>query len=201
MDLIMHVIDEETRRFGRLLHYAGVLVTVVCASFAYSCLHAPAVHTISDTEARIDDVVQSVQNAPIIRQQHRIVSEKLKEVTTRIANVQRRVPQNSDEGDFLHQLTQLAGDEKLAIKEYSPGKAEIKNGYAELQVTLQGAGSFGSVCTFVERLNKLARLSKIKELTLSAEDNRAEYPMTATLIIYFALRGNDAESAQEGRSG
>jgi Tfp pilus assembly protein PilO len=197
----MHVIDEETRRFGRLLHYAGVLAAVACASFGYSFLHAPAVHAISDTAARIDDVVQSVQNAPIIRQQHQIVSEKLKEVTTRIANVQRRVPQTSDEGDFLHQLTQLAGNEKLAIKEYSPGKPEAKNGYAEMHVTLTGEGSFGSICTFVERLNKLARLSKIKELKLSAEDNRAEYPMTATLVIYFALRGDDAESAQEGRSG
>lgn len=197
----MSVIDEDTRRFGRLLHYAGVLVTVVCASVGYSLLHAPAVQTIADTAARIDEVVQSVQNAPVIRSQHQIVSEKLKEVTTRIANVQRRVPQNSDEGDFLHQLTQLAGNEKLAIKEYNPGKAEARSGYAEMQVTLKGEGSFGSICTFVDRLNKLARLSKIKELTLEAEDSRAEYPMTATLVIYFALRGSDAESAQEGRSG
>ena len=197
----MSVIDEETRRFGRLIHYAGVLATVACASFGYSFLHAPAVQAIADTAARIDEVVQSVQNAPVIRAQHKIVSEKLKEVTTRIANVQRRVPQTSDEGDFLQQLTQLAGDENLAIKEYDPGKPEARNGYAEMQVTLKGEGSFGSICTFVDRLNKLARLSKIKELTLQAEDNRAEYPMTATLVIYFALRGNDAESAQEGRSG
>ena len=197
----MSVIDADTRRFGRLLHYAGVLMTVVCASIGYSFLHAPAVHAIADTAARIDEVVLSVQNAPVIRSQHKIVSEKLKEVTTRIANVQRRVPQTSDEGDFLHQLTQLAGNEKLAIKEYNPGKAEARNGYAEMQVTLKGEGSFGSICTFVDRLNKLARLSKIKELTLEAEDSRDEYPMTATLVIYFALRGSDAESAQEGRSG
>ena len=197
----MSVIDEDTKRFGRLLHYAGVLVTVICASIGYSFLHAPAVHAISETAAQIDDVMQSVQNAPIIRAQHQIVSEKLKEVTTRIANVQRRVPQASDEGDFLHQLTQLAGNEKLAIKEYNPGKAEARNGYAEMQVMLKGEGDFGSICTFVDRLNKLARLSKVKELTLSAEDNRTAYPMTATLVIYFALRGSDAESAQEGRSG
>jgi len=197
----MSVIDEDTKRFGRLLHYAGVLVTVACASFGYSFLHAPALHDISETAARIDEVMQSVHNAPIIRAQHQKVSEKLHEVTTRIANVQRRVPQASNEGDFLHQLNQLAGNEKLSIKEYSPGKAETRDGYAEMQVMLKGEGSFGSICTFVDRLNKLARLSKVKELTLSAEDDRSEYPMTATLIIYFALRGNDNESAQEGRSG
>src|SRR5262245_21666056 len=174
----MSVIDEDTKRFGRLLHYAGVLATVACASFGYSFLHAPAVETIADTSARIDEVVQSVQNAPVIRAQHQKVSQKLQEVTTRIANVQRRVPQASDEGDFLHQLTELASNEKLSIKEYNPGKAEARDGYAEMQVMLKGEGSFGSICTFVDRLNKLARLSKVKELTLTAEDNRAEYPMT-----------------------
>ena len=197
----MQVIDDETRRFGRLLHYAGVLAMVVCATAGYSFLHAPAVRAIADTSAQIDELMQSVQNAPVIRDQHRLVSERLREVTTRIANVQRRVPQDAASFEFMNQVTQLAGSEKLAIKEFLPEKPETKNGYAEMQVTLKGEGSFGSICTFVDRLNKLARLSKIKDLTLTGEDKAAEYPMTATLIIYFALRGNDAESAQEGRSG
>ena len=197
----MEIIDSETRRFGRLLHYAGVLLTVVCASAGHSFVHAPAVRAIADTSGRIDELMQSVRNAPLIREHHGIVSAKLHEVTTRIANVQRRVPRDADAGEFLKQVTQLAGNEKLAINDFHPEKPEIKNGYAEMQVTLKGAGSFGSICAFVDRLNKLARLSKIKDLTLSAEDNATEYPMTATLVIYFGLRGNDTESGQEGRSG
>lgn len=197
----MHVIDDETRRFGRLLHYAGVLLAVVCASAGYSFLHAPAVHAIADTAARIDELMQSVQNAPVIRDQHRLVSDKLREVTTRIANVQRRVPRDADAGEFLKQVTQLAGTEKLSIKDFHPEKPENRDGYAEMQVTLKGEGSFDSICTFVDRLNKLARLSKIKDLTLSTEDGATEYPMTATLVIYFGLRGQDSESVQEGRSG
>jgi Tfp pilus assembly protein PilO len=197
----MSVIDEETRRFGRLLHYAGLLVTVVCATAGYSLLHAPAIDSIADTAARIDEVVQSVQNAPVIREQHRIVSAKLQEVTTRIANVQARVPQGADDGEFLNQVTQLAQKEKLAINDFHHEKAEVKNGYAEMQVSVHALGSFNSICAFIDGLNKLARLSKVKDLTLSAEDTGAEYPMTATLVIYFALTGDDAEPVQEARSG
>jgi len=197
----MGVIDEECRRFGRLLHYAGVLVTVVCLTAGYSLLHAPAVDAIAETSAQIDEVMQSVQNAPVIREQHRIVSAKLREVTTRIANVQRRVPQGADDGEFLKEVTQLAQNEKLAINDFHHEKPEAKNGYAEMQVSVQGTGSFRSICAFVDGLNKLARLSKIKELTLSAEDNVTEYPMTATLVIYFALTGDDAEPVQETRNG
>ena len=83
--------------------------------------------------------MQSVQNAPVIREQHRIVSEKLHEVTTRIANVQRRVPQDADAGEFLEASDAACQREKLAIKDFHPEKPETKNGYAEMQVTLKGA--------------------------------------------------------------
>src|SRR5436190_21703501 len=110
----MQVIDNETRRFGRLLHYTGVLVAVVCVSAGYSFLHAPAVEAIAETSNQIDDVMQSVQNAPVIRQQHRFVSEKLREVTTQIANMQRRVPKEADDGEFLNQFSEVAKAEKLS---------------------------------------------------------------------------------------
>ena len=70
-----------------------------------------------------------------------------------------------------------------------------------MQVTLKGEGSFASVCAFLDRLNKLTRLSKVKDLTLSAGEDSPDYPMTATLVIYFALQGKDANSAQEDRRG
>src|SRR5262245_27380142 len=104
----MHVIDEPTRRFGRLLHYAGLLATVICVTAGYSFVHAPVVRSIAATSARIDELMQSVHNAPVIREQHHHVSEKLNEVTTRIANVQGRVPNNADDGVFLKQVTKLA---------------------------------------------------------------------------------------------
>ncbi|HEY4259974.1 MAG TPA: type 4a pilus biogenesis protein PilO, partial [Schlesneria sp.] len=141
----MEVIDEDTKRFGRLLHYAGVLATVICTTVGYSFLHAPAVHEIAETSAKIDDLLASVHNGPVTRQHHRIAVEKLHEVTTRIANLQRRVPRDADAGSFLKEVAKLAESDKLAIKDFHPEKPELKTGYAEMQVTLKGQGSFGSV--------------------------------------------------------
>jgi Tfp pilus assembly protein PilO len=199
--MMMEVIDEDTKRFGRLLHYAGVLATVICTTVGYSFLHAPAVREIAETSAKIDDLLASVRNGPVTREHHRIAVEKLHEVTTRIANLQRRVPRDADAGAFLKEVTQIAKSDQLGIKDFHPEKPEVKTGYAEMQVTLKGQGSFGSVCSFIDQLTKLTRLSKITNLTLSVGDNATEYPMTATLVIYFGLRGNDEASAQEGRSG
>jgi Tfp pilus assembly protein PilO len=200
----MHVIDDETRRFGRLLHYAGVLVTVVCATAGYSFLYAPTIDAIASREARIEELKLSAQNAPVMREQHRKVSETLSDVKDRIANVQRRVPRHADAGEFLKELTQLASAEQLAIKDFHPDKPANRNGYAEMEVTLKGSGSYASICTFVERLSKLNRLSKVKNLSLSVGTNANEYPLTATLIIYFGLTGKETspeKSAKEERRG
>jgi hypothetical protein len=185
------IIDDETRRFGRILHYSGVLAGVVCATVAYSLVHAPTAKIIANTGLRIDELALSVENAPLIREQHRKVSQSLHEVEARIAAVRRRVPRHADGGAFLREVAQIADTEKLAIKDFQPATPTAKAGYAEMQVTLKGQGSYASICAFIDKLNKLTRLSKVRDLKLSAADGAAEYPMTATLIIYFGLQGND----------
>ena len=197
----MYVIDDESRRFGRVLHYVGVLATVICATATYSLLHAPMAEAVATTSLKIEELKLSVQNAPIIRQQHRSVAQTLRHVKKRIADVQRRVPRDADAGAFLKEVTELASAEQLAIKDFQPEKPANKNGYAELQVTLKGQGTYASVCTFLHRLSSLTRLSKVQDLTLSAGEGAAEYPMTATLVIYFGLRGRETKPPEEERRG
>jgi Tfp pilus assembly protein PilO len=162
-----HVLDDDLRRFGRLLHYGGVLVTVVCATVGYSLLHAPTVRTIFDTSTRIEEVMLSVENAPLIRAQHAKVSSTLAEVERRIKDVQSRVPNDADAGQFLKEVTRIANEEKLSIRDFQPEKPAEKSGYAELEVTLKGEGTFISICHFFDRLTKLSRLSKVKALSVS----------------------------------
>lgn len=200
----MVIFDEEMRRFGRLLHLAGLLATVLGAAAGYSLVHAPSIDEIASTSAQIVELELLIQNAPILRKEHRRVSEKVAEVTTRIAKVQRRVPRDADAGEFLKQVTQLASDEHFAIKDFTPSKPQSRNGYEEMQVTLKGSGSYASICRFMDRLSKLQRLSKVKDLSVSAGGDAGEYPMTATLVIYFGLRGKEARAAispREDRHG
>jgi Tfp pilus assembly protein PilO len=197
----MYVIDDETRRFGRVLHYAGLLITMLCGTVMYSLLHAPTIQAMAETSIRIEEVLLSVQNAPLIREQHQRASATLDDVTARIADVQRRVPGEADAGSFLKEVTQIASAEQIAIKDFQPEKPALKSGYAELAVTLKGQGSFAGICTFVDRLSKLKRLSKVKDLRVSAAEGTTDYPMTATLIIYFALQGDSAKPVQEDRRG
>lgn len=184
-----------------MLHYGGVLIAVVCATVGYTFVYVPAVKGIDDVAIQINELSLSVQNAPVIHEQHRIVSTKLRELKSRIAATHARVPPDADAGDFLKELTQIAHEEQLSIKNFKPEKPLRASGYIEMEVALTGEGSFTSICTFFERLNRLARLSKVKHLTISTSPEPTDYPLEATLVIYFGLRGDDAEPPKEVRRG
>lgn len=197
----MHMIDSETRRFGRLLHYAGLLLTVVSVAMFYSFVHVPMTQATADVMVRIEEVLLSAENAPLIREQHSKVLDTLQDVTAQIAEVQRRVPREADAGGFLKEVTKVANAERLTIKDFQPEKPMVGNGFAQMRVTLKGQGSFASICSFFDQLSRLTRLSKVQDLTLSAGEHASDHPMTATLVIFFALQEAAAKSAQEGRSG
>jgi Tfp pilus assembly protein PilO len=181
------VLDDELRQFGRMLHYCGILVTVLAATAAYSLLHAPTARAIAETATRIEEVMLSAENAPLIREYHQKVLNRLADVEQRIAAVEARVPDEAEAGAFLKELTQIAAEEQLILKDFQPHKPVVKTGYAEMDVTLKGQGSFASICKFLDRAEKMSRLAKVKALTVSAVDNPAEYPVDATLTIYFGI--------------
>jgi hypothetical protein len=67
-----------------------------------------------------------------------------------------------------------------------------------MEVMLDGKGSFASICAFFDRLSKIKRLSKVKDIAISAHGQSDDYPMKATLIIYFGLHSDRAKTARKG---
>jgi Tfp pilus assembly protein PilO len=198
---MQHILDAQTRRFARILHYSGVLAMVASIAASYSLLHVPILSDTQRTQEKIEELSLSVENAAAIREQHQKVSERLSVVKQTITTVQQRVPREADSGQFLEEVSRIASEEKLTIKDFEPGTATERNGYAQMEVTLSARGRYVSICTFFERLAKLTRLSKVQHLELTASGNAIEYPIKATLIIYFGLREKDAKGATEVKRG
>ncbi len=191
----MSVLDDDTKRVGRLLHYGGLLAAVVCGTIAYSFAYAPTNQNIQDITALLDELKQSVQNAPVIRREHERASQNLQAVTQRLQKLRQRVPADAEAGEFLRQVTQIATEQHVAISDFQPERTTDRDGYAEMEVALTGKGSFESICAFFDRLGKLPRLSKVKSLTLSTGSTPNDCPMKATLVIYFGLQDTDTKTA------
>lgn len=186
------ILDDETLRFGRLLHYAGLAIVLVAGAAAYNWLYTPVKTNIFDTEMKIDELVLSGQNAEAIRRKHAALSNQLRDIEARYSALEQRVPLNAEAGSFLKHVSEIAREEDLVISNFQPSQSVEGNGFTAMEVMLDGKGTFKSICSFFERLSKIQRLSKVKDLTVSVDLQAEEYPMKATIVIYYGLKGEAA---------
>jgi Tfp pilus assembly protein PilO len=189
------VFDNETRRFGRLLHYAGLAAVLVSGAVGYGWLYTPVETNILETVMKIEELALSRQNAVAIRREHERLSGQLKGIQARYAALEARVPINAEAGLFLKHVSEIAREEKLAIGTFQPAQSVEGDGFTAMEVMLDGKGTFASICSFFDRLSKIQRLSKVKDLSVAVDPTSDEYPMQATIVIYFGLKGDAAESS------
>ncbi|HEY4232536.1 MAG TPA: type 4a pilus biogenesis protein PilO [Lacipirellulaceae bacterium] len=195
------VLDPETVRFGRLLHYGGVAITLLCGAAAYAYLFTPIERDIFDVSVRIDELTESSRNASAIQGEHEKLSGRLKDIAARYASLQGRVPGSAEAGSFLKYVSDIARQENLSISDFQPARSVEGDGFTAMEVMLSGRGSFASICTFFDRLSKVTRLSKVKDLTVTTAEDGNEYPMKTTLVIYFGLTDKRAAAAKEASHG
>jgi Tfp pilus assembly protein PilO len=189
------VIDDETLRFGRLLHYAGLAIVLVVGAVTYNWFYVPVERNMLDAEMKIEALAISAKNAPVIRREHERLSTNLQEIEARYSALEQRVPLNAEAGSFLKHISEIAHEEQLAISNFQPAQSVQTSGFAAMEVMLDGKGSFKSICAFFDRLSKLQRLSKVKDLSVSVDPESDEYPMKATIVIYFGLQTDDPPAA------
>jgi type IV pilus assembly protein PilO len=192
------VFDTQTLQFGRLLHYAGMALVLICSAAAYHWGHTPMQADIFNAQVRLDELVQSGRNADAIRREHGRLSSRLEEIEARYAALQRRVPTSAEAGAFLKDVSQIAHEEKLEISNFQPANSVEGEGYTAMEVMLDGEGSFASICSFFDRLSKIQRLSKVRRLSVKVDPLSDTYPMEATIVIYFGLKAQRPDAGQKG---
>jgi type IV pilus assembly protein PilO len=191
------VFNQEMLRFGRLLHYAGLAVVLVVGAATYNWFYQPVETDILDAEMKIEELATARQNSAAIRQKYASLSDQLRNIQARYAALERRVPLSAEAGNFLKHVSEIASEEKLVISNFQPAQSLPGDGFTAMEVMLDGKGTFKSICAFFDKLSKIQRLSKVIDLSLVAEPQSDDYPMKATIVIYFGLQDEDSDSASE----
>jgi Tfp pilus assembly protein PilO len=189
------VVDQQTLRYARLLHYAGLAVVLIVGATTYNWFYTPLQKAILNTQLQIQDLEIMSRNAPAIRREHTRLTQHLQEIEERYAALEARVPLNAEAGSFLKHVSEIAREEKLEISNFQPAQSIHGNGYTAMEVMLDGKGTFQSICSFFQRLAQIQRLSKVKDLSVSVDPQVDEYPMKATIVIYFGLKSEEAAAA------
>ena len=191
--------DSDTRRFGRILGYGGVLLTVLGGTLAYSLLYAPMVRATADYRADIRRVKDKLKRAPEIRAQHTQLAARLADFNEQITTLRQRIPGAADEYGFLAQVTEIAEKEGVRVWISTADQPKPKDQYSQITTSLKCTTSYASLCRFLDRVRKLPRLSKITDLNIKTEmPGQQEYPVNLTFLIYFDLNVAEPKVGEEG---
>lgn len=177
-------------QLGWLLHGAGLLLTLVSIVGAWMLLFWPIAVESADLNRQVDSLAQLVVDGDKIISENRELRQILDDVENRIQHLASQIPQTARESDFLAQLSELARETELEIKDYHPGVAKTEKNHSELQIALSIEGKYTSVCRFLADLREIPRLCRIINLQIHTQSNQSSgedvLDISMTLKIYYS---------------
>jgi Tfp pilus assembly protein PilO len=186
---------------NRGLHGAGVTVLIAIVATAVWCVVLPLNQEVTQLDKLCDANRAFVSRTAEFKNQHTQLSQQLSQMETRFGELMTRLPSEADESEFLAQLSGLATQSGLVIRDYRPGSVVAREEYNEMEIDLSAKGPYGGICNFLHGLESLPRLCLVTDLTIAGTTEPAEdiYPIDVTLRIYFTPIGEAKTEVSVGR--
>ena len=180
--------QEREKRLGQSLHVIGALIVVGVATAIGVWGYQPLKAKHTRTGKLLTATQEFVATGDSIESEARLVTQRLKETQTRYEEALRRVPGDTHESEFLSQLSTLAADTQLVIREFRPGSVTHRKTYNEVEIRLSAEGSYSHLCRFLAGLEGLPRLCNVRSLNVSGTGSSVEgrYPIDLTVVVFFA---------------
>lgn len=179
--------DPSLSRTGRSLHAMGLGITLVLAIVPYVAAGLPMAAQTASLQRQIDKTTRLLELEPNVKDRHEKLTGEAEAHEQRRREVLERIPEAADEGQFLAQLTELAGKSDLKVHNYRPGPTEKKPTYSQMDIPLEAEGTYEQLCRFLEGLESLPRFCRLAGLTVDRQEGEsAALKITFTLRIFFA---------------
>jgi Tfp pilus assembly protein PilO len=180
--------DHKLKLFGWWLHGLGVAVTLFLMLFAEWFVYGPTDRRAAASARRTGELQALLRDEDPIRAEHARLTDELAAAREESAGLQKRIPNEPREGDFLAQVSQLAGDVGLNVRDYRPGAITAKPDYSHMQVELVCEGDYASICRFLAGLSELPRHSTVIRLQLDGDGSQPLCVANVSLRVYFTGR-------------
>jgi Tfp pilus assembly protein PilO len=114
------------------------------------------------------------------------INRKIKELQDAVTFFESRLPAEKEVETVLAQVWKMAESNALQAKTIKSGKTERNNNISEQSIDMSLAGDFTGFYLFMQQLEKLPRLTRVTDMTLTKiSDHDGQMQATLTLSIFF----------------
>jgi Tfp pilus assembly protein PilO len=185
--MLQHDPDRKLRILGKALHGAGLAVALAVVGLGYALAHRPMDRDADDCQSRIATLQTLLADSAKVRAEHAALRRALDETTAKTLALEKRVPRDPAEAEFLSQLSGAAEESGLVIRDYRPGVVRKRENHSCLEIQLACTGSFRAICRFLDRMASLPRLSQVTQIEMASAGEAKTYPVTMSVVVFFDL--------------
>jgi len=121
------------------------------------------------------------------------INRKIKELQEAVQFFESKLPQEKEVETILAQVWKMAEANALQARTIKSGKTQRTANYSEQTIEMNLAGDFTGFYLFMQQLEKLPRLTRVTDMTLSKiSDHDGQMQATLSLNIFFEPADTDA---------
>ncbi len=159
-----------------------LLAAVATATFT---IYLPQRSNLKELEAGI--TTQKAALANDARQSTTLpeLVQKVQSLKKRYSGFDRRLPKRKELGGFLREITGCLSLEKLSNELIEPGNPAQEELFHTLPIIMKFEGSYLSLAGFLERIDKMQRLTRVQSLNIESDSKEKTLEIELRLNIYF----------------
>lgn len=183
---------DSLKRLDLALHGGGLAVVLSFVALAWSLVYQPLEAAQAEAKARCAEINELLQSGDRLRVQQRLLKRSLTDARQEERQLLARVPDEAHEADFLRQISRLAKDVGMELRDYRPGQAHPRATCSAMEVALICDGPYESLCRFLDGVGRLPRLVNLSHVEISNANGGGRHTATLKLAIFFGAQPNAA---------
>lgn len=189
--------NDPLQRLDKALHGGGLATILATLGLAWWFVYRPLETARAEASARCQEIATLLGSADRLRAEQAVLERSGREAQRQEESLRARVPNEAHEAEFLRQISRLAKEVGVVLRDYRPGQARNEAKYSAMEVALTCAGPYEGLCRFLDGIGRLPRLVDVSRLEIDGSQSDSGYAASLKLVIYF---GADAKRAAGERS-
>lgn len=161
----------------------GSVVLFVTLLF-YIGIVAPQRATVARLAAQYQTEQQRLKVIEAYAKQYPDASAHLKELDHRLMQLDAKLPNQPELGEFIKEIEQLSKLNGMRLAEIKPSPTINKEGYREIPIEILLRGSFDNLLKFIKTIESSQRFNAIGNINIQAKQGMLEVKLTMNIYSF-----------------
>ena len=183
--------------FATSLHATGLGVTALTLCGFYSLVYQPLLEKQDAHGSRAEQLSRLQTSQGTETNEFIQLREQLETMQQSVSDLHRQLSKDHSEESLLADIQAIAADSDLQVIKHQFGERQNFSTHAITYVEFQCAGSYDSICRFLQQAEQITKTAKLSNLELQSANNSQSYPIQLTFVLYSEGESNDTRERRE----